>query len=265
MKTAVIALAFFVGFLFCLKYRHRDLVEGFDKVAVKKDLYYPEKDDDENVNCPNLLVKRGKEIFLLNKRKAIIPGVNPIRFDNLEQYAEYLKWQRRVGVRCPVLFFEEAYNAQNKKIWRFADDPFDTQGGLPPTDVMGGMGDAQIGKLLDAAIDTNPPYNQGEYASFDPENQNIGKFTPLDKLYHSPNEFSDNPMDSNWTGRGIPIGGDTVNRMRSPPDETSGKPTDNNWNGTINSDETWEESVNRLKSERNAYAQNGEEWVNYQF
>ena len=43
MKTAVIALAFFVGFLFCLKYRHRDLVEGFDKVAVKKDLYYPER------------------------------------------------------------------------------------------------------------------------------------------------------------------------------------------------------------------------------
>ena len=262
MKTPVIILAFFVGFLFCLKYRHRDLVEGFEKNQFADDIYYPEKNKEENDNCPNLLVKRGKEIFLLNKKKAIIPGVNPIRFDNLEQYAEYLKWQRRVGMRCPVLFFEEAYNAQNKKIWRFADDPFDTQGGNPPTDVMNGMGDAQIGKLLDAAIDTNPPYNQGEYASFDAENQNIGKFTPLDKIYHSPDEFSDNPMDTNWTGRGIPIGGDTVNRIRSP-DEYSDNPTDQNWDGRIKSDETWEETVDRV---RQPYGTRGnQEWVSYQY
>ena len=89
--------------LFCLKYRHRDLVEGFEK---KKDIYYPDDEDKEDDRCPNLLVKRGKYIYLLNKRKAIIPGVNPIRFDNLEQYAEYLQWQRRVGIKCPVLFFE---------------------------------------------------------------------------------------------------------------------------------------------------------------
>ena len=85
-------------------------------------------------------------------------------------------------------------------------------------------------------IYTNPPYNKGAYASFDPENQNVCKFTPFDKIYHSPDEFSDNPMDSNWTGRGIPIGGDTVNRTRSSPDETTGNPTDNNWDGSVNSD-----------------------------
>ena len=252
MKTAVIVLAFFVGFLFCLKYRHRDLVEGFEK-----DIYYPEKEE-ENVNCPNLLVKRGKEVFLLNKRKAIIPGVNPIRFDNLEQYAEYLKWQRRVGVRCPVLFFEEAYNAQNKKIWRFADDPFDTQGGNPPNDVMRGMGNAQIGKLLDAAIDTNPPYNEGEFASFDPDNQNIGKFTPLDKIYHSPDEFSDNPMDSNWGGGGIPIGGDTVNRIRTT-DEYSKNSMDQNWDGRIRSGYDAE-------GVKSTYGTRGnQKWVSYQY
>ena len=52
MKTAVIALAFFVGFLFCLKYRHRDLVEGFEK---KKDIYYPDDEDKEDDRCPCLL------------------------------------------------------------------------------------------------------------------------------------------------------------------------------------------------------------------
>ena len=72
-------------------------------------------------------------------------------------------------------------------------------------------------------------------------------------------------MDSNWTGRGIPIGGDTVNRTRSSPDETTGNPTDNNWDGSVNSDETWEETANRLKSDRNAYAERGPSWVSYQY
>ena len=30
MKSLAIILAFFAGFLFCVTYRHRDLVEGFE-------------------------------------------------------------------------------------------------------------------------------------------------------------------------------------------------------------------------------------------
>ena len=234
MKTLAILLAFLVGLLFCLRYKHRDLVEGLKNEggdegeeggegdedggegdedggeSKKKEKCEEDEEDEEDTleslnqdfSCPNLLVKRGKEVYLLNKRKAVIPGVNPIRFDNLEQYAEYLRWQRRVGIRCPVLFFEEGYNTQNQKIWRFANDPFNPEGGNPTNDVMRGAGDHQIGKLLDANRDTNPPHNQGGYAAYDPKNQNIGKYTPLDKMFHSKGDFSDNPMDANWRGRG---------------------------------------------------------------
>jgi len=192
-----------MGFIFCITYKHRDLVEGLTN----------NKGLNSNFSCPNLLIKRGSEIYLLNKRKAVIPGVNPIRFDNLEQYAEYLQWQRRVGIHCPVLYFEESFNAQNVPTWRFASDPFDPQGGNPPYDVMQGAGNQQVGKLLDANVDTNPPANSGGYAAFDPDNQNIGRYTPLDKMFHSNSVFSDNPMDPNWIGRGYPPGGETVNEV----------------------------------------------------
>ena len=48
----------------------------------------------------------------------------------------------------------------------------------------------------------NPPYNQGRIG-FDQENQNIGRFTGLDQMYHD-NTFDDgcsaDPMDTNWCG-----------------------------------------------------------------
>ena len=50
MKKTIIMLAFILGFMFCLTYRHEDLVEGFSVT-----------------DCPNLLIKRGKELYLLNK------------------------------------------------------------------------------------------------------------------------------------------------------------------------------------------------------
>ena len=55
----------------------------------------------------------------------MIPGVNPIKFSNLEEYAEYVKWGQKVGLKCPILYFEQTYDAQNnrKKI-RF---PYTTQ------------------------------------------------------------------------------------------------------------------------------------------
>ena len=37
---------------------------------------------------------------------------------------------------------------------------------------------------------------------FDAQDQNIGAYTPLDKLYHSSDKVSANPMDVNWGGRG---------------------------------------------------------------
>ena len=53
--------------------------------------------------CPNVLIKKDSKYILKNNRKADIPGVNPIEFDNLEEYVEFIEWQRSQGIRCPVL------------------------------------------------------------------------------------------------------------------------------------------------------------------
>ena len=183
MKKTIIILAFILGFMFCSTYRHEDLVEGFS-----------------TNDCPNLLIKRGKELYLLNKKKAKIPGINPIKFKNLEDYAEYLQWQRRKGVRCPVLLMEEQYDTQNNRVYKFSNNPFESK--RQKLDVMRGAGDIQIGNLLDARTNNNETYNKGGFPAYDPDNQNIGRWTPLDNMFHSKDDFSDNPMDTNWRGRG---------------------------------------------------------------
>ena len=146
---------------------------------------------------------------MLNKDKAVIPGINPVRFDNLEQYAEFLQYQRRMGIICPVLFLEEGFDAQNNRVWRASSDPFDPKGGSQPTswqmpNTLEAKGDSVVSKLFDANIDNDPPANGGEFPGFDPHNQNLGKWTPLDKMFHSKQKYSNNPMDSNWRGNTYP-------------------------------------------------------------
>ena len=55
--------------------------------------------------CPNILIQKDKFIYLYNSRLAKIPGVNPVRFNNLEDYVEYTKWQQSQNINCPILFF----------------------------------------------------------------------------------------------------------------------------------------------------------------
>ena len=44
----------------------------------------------ENKDCPNLLIQKGSKIIFENiQKEAEIPGVNPIEFNNLEEYVEF--------------------------------------------------------------------------------------------------------------------------------------------------------------------------------
>ena len=82
-KLIIAIVAFFIGLLFCLKYKSKsDLIEGFGVPTLN--------------DCPNLLIKKGKKLHLINSKKAMIPGVNPIEFNNLEEYAEYVKWSQKL-------------------------------------------------------------------------------------------------------------------------------------------------------------------------
>jgi hypothetical protein len=81
-------------------------------------------------DCPDLLVQKGEELHLIYSNRAKIPGVNPIKFDNLEEYVEFMKWQRAKGIKCPILYFQQTYDAQNKLGYRMLPDPIEKQAGL---------------------------------------------------------------------------------------------------------------------------------------
>ena len=146
-------------------------------------------------SCPNILVKNEKGILLYNTNRAHVPGVNPVTFENLEEYKEFIDWQRSQGIRCPVLTLQKTNDTQSQPTYRILPD-FENSGvGLPPSDVYGvGQQTQPVTKLLDAG------HNEGSYPGFDPLNQYIGEFTPLDQMQHERSE-SDNPMDANWGGQ----------------------------------------------------------------
>lgn len=150
-----------------------------------------------NVSCSNILIQKGSEFFLYNSRRAKVPGVNPIKFNNLEDYVEFIKWQRSQGIRCPILYLQETYDTQGDVKYKIKTDS--NLHDLPPE--LKGQPSLPPENLLYDASRQDPPYNQNHYAGFDPQNQYIGLNTPLDKIFHeSYNGVSPNPMDTNWGG-----------------------------------------------------------------
>jgi len=170
-KLIIAIVLFLAGLCFIMKYRTKDVVEGFGDFS----------------NCPNLLVKKDSDYYLYNTTKAEVPGVNPIKFSNLEDYTEFMQWLRGEGIRCPVLYLQQTYDTQGERTYRMLPDPKEQHPGLPPTI-------PHVTKLYDAG------HNKGSYPGFDPENQYVGDYTPLDEMYHSKKAISDNPMDTNWGG-----------------------------------------------------------------
>ena len=160
----------------------------------------PLKEGFEANQCPDILIQKDKEIYLHNSRLAKIPGINPIRFNNLEDYVEYVKWQRSQGLECPVLYLQRTYDAQGNSVYKNRPSPLEKEGGLP---VISGLDLNNVNNrslLFDASRD-NLPWNKNLFPGFDPDDQNIGLITPLDKMYHeNPGGVSPNPMDANWGG-----------------------------------------------------------------
>jgi len=69
--------------------------------------------------CPTLLIKRGNKYMLFNKNMPEEVGQNPMFFDNLDQYKDYVETQRKMyNQQCPVLFLQEENNAQGENVYR---------------------------------------------------------------------------------------------------------------------------------------------------
>ena len=196
-KLVLIAIVFILGLYFTSTYTTKQIIEGFDT---------------NTSSCPNILIQKGKELYLHNSRQASIPGVNPVVFKNLEEYVEFLDWQRSQNIKCPVLFLQHSYDAQGKPVYNIRPSPTDIQGGLPSVLTYGTDSQAlplsiqqseqPMTKLIDSNRD-DPPFNTNSYPGYDPINLYQGDYTPLDKMFHEQEKTSiksTNPMDVNWGG-----------------------------------------------------------------
>jgi hypothetical protein len=75
--------------------------------------------DNKNLKkrCPDVLIQKGPKFYLFNSKIAKVPGVNPIEFNNLEEYVTFLKWQKNNNIRCPVLFLQQSFDAQGNIVY----------------------------------------------------------------------------------------------------------------------------------------------------
>jgi hypothetical protein len=198
----MIIFLFLLGIYYIITYQN---VEAFDNINLMK----------KQNRCPDILLQKGSAFFLYNSKIAKVPGVNPVRFNSLEDYTEFIDWQRSQGIRCPIMYVQESYDAQGNAVYNVRPSPTNLQGGLPNLSMTASpvgsktmstssvVDNALTTKLFDAGHD-NMPFNKNSYPSYDGQNQYIGLNTPLDKMFNDNTlkgtVSSPNPMDSNWGG-----------------------------------------------------------------
>ena len=189
-----------------------------------------------NTNCPNLLVQKGAKIYLYNNNKPIKPGVNPIVFDNLEEYTDLVEKEK--GNRCPILYLQQTYDAQGQEVYKARPSITEPQGGLPPIVASsvsnttcipsktaipyydpGSLAALEEDQIVDGnslkknSIYPNPtllvdatrndlPYNVNSFPGYDQTSYYVGTTTPLDamNIAQQKQKVSANPMDPNWGG-----------------------------------------------------------------
>jgi hypothetical protein len=199
-------LVFLIGLYFYAKCSDPNYLEG---------LTNNNNSSNTGIRCPNLLIQKGARFYLYNSKVAKVPGVNPVEFDNLEDYTEFLDWQRSQGIRCPVLYLQESYDAQGNPVYKARPSVSEPQAGLPPS-IASSAGDiiqeSTLGDsnalaypnptLLVDATRNDPPYNKNSYPAYDETSYYIGTTTPLDAMDLSQEKsgVSPNPMDPNWGG-----------------------------------------------------------------
>jgi hypothetical protein len=88
--------------------------------------------------CPTTLIKDGQYLYLYDPSMAKVPGVNPIQFKNLEQYKDYIEWQRQNQLKCPILHLEKVQTANGTDMYEIRQNFLESnECGLQPQRVTG--------------------------------------------------------------------------------------------------------------------------------
>ena len=179
LTYSVIIVLFIIFLYYYVVNRKSSIIEKFQNI---------------NASCPNVLIEKDGKFYLLNSKKQEVPGVNPIVFENLEDYVEFLEWQRNAGIRCPVLYLQKTNNTQGENELKIRPNVLDKCGGLPPVQLTSNL-------LVDASHD-DKPYNINSYPGFDTTSYYVGETTPLDEMNIKEKGLliSPDPMNDNWAG-----------------------------------------------------------------
>jgi hypothetical protein len=208
LLTFLFIIVFLIGLFFYAKPSNSKYSEGLTNNTLNAP------------RCPNLLIQKGSKFYLYNSKIAQIPGVNPVEFNNLEDYTEFLDWQRSQNIRCPVLYLQETYDAQGNRVYKSRPSVSEPQAGLPPSAAAPVGIASQVTPMMETSLEpvgedaypnptllvdatrNDPPYNQNSYPAYDQTSYYIGTTTPLDQMNMKQEKapISPDPMDPNWGG-----------------------------------------------------------------
>jgi hypothetical protein len=209
-KIVILFLIFLAGLYFYVEYgSNPKKIEGLTTI-------------NGEVKCPNILIQKDAKYYLYNSNIDEAPGINPIMFNNLEEYTKFLEWQRSAGIRCPVLYVQNTYDAQGNRVYKMRPSVSEPQGGLPSTTETNTETNSLTNTNTTLLVDANrnnTPYNTNSIAGFDQTSYYVGTTTPLDSIGSNANLLytndvkndkndkksdiigkSANPMDPNWGG-----------------------------------------------------------------
>lgn len=181
-------LVFLVGFYFYALFFNTKYLEGYQPRA----------------RCPNMLIQKDSKFYLYNSKIAQVPGVNPIEFTNLEDYTEFLDWQRSQGIRCPVLYLQSTYDAQGNKVYKARPSVSDPQSGLPPfvSPINSNAESAAatgVSSLFNS--DASLAYPSDLPTTTSSSAYHVGSTSiSIPKIKNKSSNLSPDPMDPNWGG-----------------------------------------------------------------
>ena len=134
MSTTILLtiILFLAGLYFYIKHNYIIQESGYEGME--------NNNDNNNLKtngkgCPDILVQEGSKFYLYNSKVIKVPGVNPVVFNNLEDYVEFIEWQRSQNINCPVLFLQQTLDAQGNSVYKIRPSPTNLQGGLPPNSI----------------------------------------------------------------------------------------------------------------------------------
>ena len=155
----IILVIFLLGLYFTCKYTKSNIYESFENNLNLPEVKNKPTKSIRELSCPNLLLQKGAKLMLYNTNKIKVPGVNPIVFKDLEEYKEFIAWQKSQGIKCPILFLQQTYNAEGELDYRLRADPLELNGGALPmllnTDPQM-LPPIPITPLIDATTDEKP-------------------------------------------------------------------------------------------------------------